>query len=107
LKTERLGMAYRLLLAYAFVRPESEQNSSYPTFPRAGVRIPASSGLFAMNREISVWRGHCFCFPLMNDFFARRSAHRFSSCYDVCLLDQVFQHQFSDLVFDGDRRGKL
>jgi hypothetical protein len=28
-------MAYRLLLAYAFVRPESEQNSSYPTFPRA------------------------------------------------------------------------
>ena len=35
LKTERLGMTYRLLFAYAFVRPESEQNSSYPTFPRA------------------------------------------------------------------------
>jgi hypothetical protein len=26
-------MAYRLLFAYAFVRAESEQNSSHPTFP--------------------------------------------------------------------------
>jgi hypothetical protein len=33
LKTERFGMAYRLLFAYAFVRAESEQNSSHPTFP--------------------------------------------------------------------------
>jgi len=29
LKTERVAMAYRLLPAYAFVRPESEQNSSH------------------------------------------------------------------------------
>jgi hypothetical protein len=29
LKTERVAMAYRLLSAYAFVRPESEQNSSH------------------------------------------------------------------------------
>ncbi len=29
LKTERLGMAYRLVSAYALVRPESEQNSSH------------------------------------------------------------------------------
>jgi hypothetical protein len=28
-------MTYRLLFAYAFVRLESEQNSSHPTFPRA------------------------------------------------------------------------
>jgi hypothetical protein len=28
---ERLRMAYRLLFAYAFFRPESEQNSSHPT----------------------------------------------------------------------------
>jgi hypothetical protein len=30
-------MAYRLLLPYAFVCPESEQFSSHPTFPRAAV----------------------------------------------------------------------
>jgi hypothetical protein len=30
LKTERFGMAYRLLFAYAFVRPESEQYCSHP-----------------------------------------------------------------------------
>jgi hypothetical protein len=29
LKTERVAIAYRLLFAYAFVRPESEQNSSH------------------------------------------------------------------------------
>jgi hypothetical protein len=29
LKTERVAIAYRLLLAYAFIRPESEQNSSH------------------------------------------------------------------------------
>jgi len=34
LKTERFGMAYRLLFAYAFVRAESEQNSSHPTVSR-------------------------------------------------------------------------
>ena len=28
LKTERVAMAFRFVLAYAFVRPESEQNSS-------------------------------------------------------------------------------
>jgi hypothetical protein len=39
LKTERLGMAYRLLFAYAFFRPESEQNSSHPTFPRASASV--------------------------------------------------------------------
>ena len=30
LKTERFGMAFRLQFAYAFVCPESEQNSSHP-----------------------------------------------------------------------------
>jgi len=30
LKTERFGMAYRLLFGYAFVRRESDQNSSRP-----------------------------------------------------------------------------
>ena len=35
LKTERLGMAYRLLFGYAFVRAESEQNSSHPDVSRA------------------------------------------------------------------------
>jgi hypothetical protein len=29
LKTERFGMAYRLLFVYAFVCPESEQNCSF------------------------------------------------------------------------------
>jgi hypothetical protein len=29
LKTERVAMAYRLIFACAFVRPESEQNSSH------------------------------------------------------------------------------
>ena len=29
MKTERVAMAYRLLFAYPFVRPESEQNSSH------------------------------------------------------------------------------
>ena len=29
LKTERVAIAYRSLLAYSFVRPESEQNSSH------------------------------------------------------------------------------
>ena len=29
LKTERVAMAFRFLLAYAFVRPGSEQNSSH------------------------------------------------------------------------------
>jgi hypothetical protein len=32
LRIERFGIAYRLLSSYAFVRPESEQNSSHPTF---------------------------------------------------------------------------
>src|SRR5256885_16215324 len=29
MKTERVGIAYRLLFAYPFVRPESEQDSSH------------------------------------------------------------------------------
>jgi hypothetical protein len=29
MKTERVAIAYRLLFAYPFVRPESEQNSSH------------------------------------------------------------------------------
>jgi hypothetical protein len=29
LKTERVAIAYRLLFAYAFIRSESEQNSSH------------------------------------------------------------------------------
>jgi hypothetical protein len=29
MKTERFAMAYRLVFGYAFVRPESEQNSSH------------------------------------------------------------------------------
>jgi hypothetical protein len=36
-------MAYRLLFAYAFVRPESEQNSSHPTFPRSAIEAKSQS----------------------------------------------------------------
>jgi hypothetical protein len=36
-------MTYRLLFAYAFVRLESEQKSSHPTFPRAPQSGTASS----------------------------------------------------------------
>jgi hypothetical protein len=36
LKTERVAMAYRLLFAYAFVRPKSEQNSSHLQIDCAG-----------------------------------------------------------------------
>ena len=37
LKTERVAMAFRLLLAYAFVRSESEQNSSHLQIDCVGV----------------------------------------------------------------------
>ena len=43
LNTERFAMAYQLVLSYAFVRPESEQNCSHlrETSPRAAyVREP-------------------------------------------------------------------
>ena len=36
MKTERVGIAYRLLFAYPFVRPESEQNSSHLQIDCAG-----------------------------------------------------------------------
>jgi hypothetical protein len=38
-------------------------------------------------------------------FFAQLSANCFSSC--SCLLDRIFKHQFSDLMFDGDCRRKF
>ena len=48
--------------------------------------------------------------PLMRgidrwSFLAQRPISSINS--RLCLLDQLFKHQFSDLVFDGDRRGKL
>jgi hypothetical protein len=43
-------MAYRLLFSYAFVRPESEQNSSHPTFPRAS-QIEAKSQSYDLRRS--------------------------------------------------------
>jgi hypothetical protein len=36
MKTERVAIAYRLLFAYPFVRPESEQNSSHLQIDCAG-----------------------------------------------------------------------
>jgi hypothetical protein len=36
-------MASRLLFAYAFVRLESEQNSSHPTFPRSAIEAKSQS----------------------------------------------------------------
>ena len=39
LKTERVAIAYRLLFAYPFVRPESEQNSSHLQIVVIGVVI--------------------------------------------------------------------
>ena len=35
-------------------------------------------------------------------FFAQLSANCFSSCSCLCLLDRIFKHQLSDLMFDGD-----
>jgi hypothetical protein len=37
MKTERFAMAYRLVFGYAFVRPESEQNSSHLQIDVTGV----------------------------------------------------------------------
>jgi hypothetical protein len=41
LKTERVAMAYRLLFAYAFVRPESEQDSSHLQIEDLTIQIDA------------------------------------------------------------------
>jgi hypothetical protein len=41
LKTERVAIAYRLLFAYPFVRPESEQNSSH-SLSRVGFALAAT-----------------------------------------------------------------
>src|SRR6478736_414678 len=43
LKSERFGMAFRSLLACAFVRPESEQNSSHPPAYTADCPVPRQS----------------------------------------------------------------
>jgi hypothetical protein len=56
LKTERFGMASRLLFAYAFVRLESEQNSSHPTFPRAP-QIEAKSQSHDLRRVLTKEEG--------------------------------------------------
>jgi hypothetical protein len=50
LETERFGIAYRLSFIYAFVRPESEQNSSHPTFP-ARSAIEAKSQSYDLRRS--------------------------------------------------------
>jgi hypothetical protein len=41
MKTERVAIAYRLLFAYPFVRPESEQNSSH-SLSRVGFALAAT-----------------------------------------------------------------
>jgi hypothetical protein len=43
--TERFAVAYRLVFAYAFVRPESEQNSSHPTYISARNRCIAAKDM--------------------------------------------------------------
>jgi len=40
-------------------------------------------------------------------FFARLSASCFSSCSCLCLLERIFKHQLSELMFDGDCRRKF
>jgi hypothetical protein len=37
-------------------------------------------------------------------FFAQLSANCFSSCFRLCRPDRLFEHQLSDLMFDGNRR---
>jgi hypothetical protein len=40
-------------------------------------------------------------------FFAQLSANCFSSCPCLCLLECIFKHQLSELMFDGDRRASV
>ena len=40
-------------------------------------------------------------------FFAQLSANCFSSCPCLCLLECIFKHQLSELMFDGDCRRKF
>jgi hypothetical protein len=40
-------------------------------------------------------------------FFAQLRANCSSSCFRVCLLGRLFEHQFSDLMLDGNRRRKF
>src|SRR4029077_12978568 len=40
-------------------------------------------------------------------FIARLSANCFSSCFRLCRLDRIFEHQFSDLMLDRNRRRKF
>jgi hypothetical protein len=40
-------------------------------------------------------------------FFAQLSANCFSSCSCLCLLDRIFEHQFSELMFDDHCRRKF
>jgi hypothetical protein len=54
LKTERFGIAYRLLFAYAFVRAESEQNSSHPTFPARSAVEAKSQNRFQLKARKKV-----------------------------------------------------
>src|SRR5205814_1133815 len=40
-------------------------------------------------------------------FFAQLSASCFGSCSCLCLLERIFKHQLSELMFDGDCRRKF
>jgi len=54
IQDERLGMTYRLLFTYAFVRLESEQNSSHPTFPRASQSRRSRRAIRVMNSRLLI-----------------------------------------------------
>jgi hypothetical protein len=60
-------------------------------------------------RRVIAARRHLYALARLYErscFFARLSANCFSSCSCRCRLERIFKHQFSDLMFDGDRRGK-
>jgi hypothetical protein len=57
-------MAYRFLSTYAFVVPESEQNSSHPTFQGAPAsEVSNKVGGLLLGLSLIVWKRH----PLPND----------------------------------------
>ena len=72
-------------------------------------RIGTGRGRPLYLRRVIAARRHLYALARLHErscFFAQLSANCFSSCFCRCLLERIFKHQFSDLMFDGDRRGK-
>ena len=65
--------------------------------------------VYALLSLIAAWR-HLYASARLHErscFFAQLSTNCFSSCSCLCLLDRIFKHQLSDLMFDGDCRRKF